>query len=103
MNKWNLFGMRMQIMIICGLTLILVFISILYFENNGDNIHHNISRQQKIGIWGIPTGTLDFCEQNYKETVYIAEYYNTFTSTSYLISSIIGMIVYYRYSMEIRW
>lgn len=42
-----------------------------------------------MNYWGQPDGTIDFCEENYKENMYIAEYWNTLTASIYFL---IGMM-----------
>lgn len=36
--------------------------------------------EQKNGYWGIPTSTIDWCEENYVVSTYIAEAINTTTN-----------------------
>ena len=42
-----------------------------------------------MNYWGQPDGTIDFCEENYKENMYIAEYWNTLSASIYFL---IGMM-----------
>ena len=42
--------------------------------------------------WGQPDASVSFCEQKYKITPYIAEYYNTMSAFSYMI---VGIIFYF--------
>ena len=42
--------------------------------------------------WGNPDATVSFCEDKYKVTTYIAEYYNTMSAFSYII---VGCLFYF--------
>tara|TARA_B100000085_G_scaffold184310_1_gene168427 strand:+ start:328 stop:936 length:609 start_codon:yes stop_codon:yes gene_type:complete len=42
--------------------------------------------------WGEPDASVSFCEQKYKITPYIAEYYNTMSAFSYMI---VGILFYF--------
>ena len=37
----------------------------------------------KVGVWGIPTSTLDWCEENYVVTKYVAEFCEYLTCLHY--------------------
>jgi len=45
----------------------------------------------KDAFWGKPTGDVDFCEENYYATSYVAELINTLTNIGYLIYAILGI------------
>ena len=40
--------------------------------------------EQKDGYWGIPTSTIDWCEENYVISTYIAEALNTTTNSVFI-------------------
>ncbi|KAK3094993.1 hypothetical protein FSP39_008837 [Pinctada imbricata] len=41
------------------------------------------------GLWGSPTATIDWCEENYKVTPFIAEFWNTLSNIFFIIPSIL--------------
>ena len=42
------------------------------------------------GYWGLPTSTIDWCEQNYAVTPYVAEFFNTVSSLAMLVAGVLG-------------
>ena len=42
------------------------------------------------GYWGLPTSTIDWCEQNYAVTPYVAEFFNTLSSLAMVIAGVLG-------------
>ena len=61
------------------------------------------SPEQVVGYWGPPTSTLDWCENNYMVSYYIAEFWNTVTNLSMIIPPIYGIIDSYRQGFERRY
>ena len=53
-----------------------------------------------IGLWGVPSSTLNWCETNYEVTFYIAEFWNTLTNLGMIIPSIYGMVHCKRQGIE---
>jgi len=45
-----------------------------------------------VPFWGLPSSTLDWCEENYLHSDYIAEFYNSLTCLSFIFLSIFGII-----------
>ncbi|XP_052104391.1 alkaline ceramidase 3-like [Mytilus californianus] len=43
------------------------------------------------GFWGIPTSTIDWCEENYSVTTYIAEFWNTISNFIFIIPSLAAL------------
>ncbi|EFX06429.1 alkaline ceramidase family protein [Grosmannia clavigera kw1407] len=54
--------------------------------------HHNRhfagDRYAGAGVWGAPTSTANFCEEDYAVTLYIAEFMNTLTNLAYIYFAI---------------
>ena len=42
------------------------------------------------GFWGVPTATIDWCEQNYAVTPYVAEFFNTVSSLAMVVAGVVG-------------
>lgn len=54
------------------------------------------------GYWGQPTSTIDWCEENYITTKYIAEFWNTISNLAMIIPSITGFYYAYRNNLHQR-
>ncbi|EPE07921.1 alkaline ceramidase family protein [Ophiostoma piceae UAMH 11346] len=48
------------------------------------NRHFSGDRYAAAGVWGTPTSTANFCEEDYAITLYIAEFINTLTNLAYI-------------------
>jgi dihydroceramidase len=46
--------------------------------------------------WGEPDGSIDFCEENYKENMYIAEYWNTISASIYFLIGMLWIFTKYK-------
>ena len=53
------------------------------------------------GFWGIPTASIDWCEQNYAVTPYVAEFWNTVSSLAIVVAGLVGLSTR-RFAREIR-
>ena len=63
----------------------------------------SVETKDIIGYWGKPTSTLDWCEKNYTYTHYVAEFWNTITNLSMIITPIYGLINAYHQGIERRY
>ena len=63
----------------------------------------HIETKDIIGYWGKPTSTLDWCEKNYVVNYYMAEFWNTITNLSMIITPIYGLISAYQQGIERRY
>lgn len=54
------------------------------------------------GYWGEPTSTLDWCEENYIVTQYIAEFWNTLSNLAMIVPSFAGLYYAFRNNLERR-
>nr|CAB3219682.1 alkaline ceramidase 3-like [Phallusia mammillata] len=54
------------------------------------------------GIWGPVTSTLDWCEENYVVTPYIAEFWNTVSNVIMIFPPLVCAIYYWRKGVELR-
>nr|XP_033806020.1 alkaline ceramidase 3 [Geotrypetes seraphini] len=55
------------------------------------------------GYWGSPTSTLDWCEENYVVTFYVAEFWNTVSNLIMILSPVCGAIQVIRDGLETRY
>ncbi len=49
-----------------------------------------------MNYWGQPDGAIDFCEENYKENMYIAEYWNTLSASIYFLIGMMWIFTKYK-------
>ena len=54
-----------------------------------------------VGVWGIPTASIDWCEQNYVVTAWVAEFWNTLSSLAMVVAGIVGLSSR-RFAREVR-
>jgi dihydroceramidase len=54
-----------------------------------------------VGFWGIPTASIDWCEQNYAITPFVAEFWNTLSSLAMVTAGLLGLSSR-RFAGEIR-
>ena len=53
------------------------------------------------GFWGVPTASIDWCEQNYVVTRFVAEFWNTVSSLAMVAAGLVGLSTR-RFAREIR-
>lgn len=52
------------------------------------------------GVWGETTSTIDWCEENYVVSPYIAEWSNTLTNSVFILSAIYTTYSAYKNKLE---
>jgi dihydroceramidase len=57
---------------------------------------------QKTGYWGPPTSTIDWCEENYAVTYYVAEFMNTLSSLILFSLGCLGIYWNYHHLHAVR-
>jgi len=60
-------------------------------------------RNPLVGFWGKPTSTLDWCEENYIQSPYIAEFWNTITNLSMILPALVGLWNWHKFHLEMRY
>ncbi|XP_072900373.1 alkaline ceramidase 3 isoform X4 [Hemitrygon akajei] len=55
------------------------------------------------GFWGEPTSTLDWCEENYAVSFYVAEFWNTVSNLIMIVPPVYGAIQTVRDGLETRY
>lgn len=55
------------------------------------------------GLWGARTSTLDWCEENYAVTYYMAEFWNTVTNLAFIVPSAVSLYRAVKDSLETRY
>jgi len=58
--------------------------------------------QERLGVWGETTASIDWCETNYEVTVYVAEFWNTISNLSMIIPPLYGVWNARKYALETR-
>ena len=56
--------------------------------------------KDEMGFWGTPTSTLDWCEANYENVYFIAEFWNTVSNLGMIIPPVYGIYHCYRQGLE---
>jgi len=59
-----------------------VFVLVLLTAHGGDGVSDfsHSGHKQRVGFWGTPTANVNWCEEDYAVTEYVAEFYNTVSS-----------------------
>uniref|UniRef100_A0A1B6DAA4 Alkaline ceramidase n=1 Tax=Clastoptera arizonana TaxID=38151 RepID=A0A1B6DAA4_9HEMI len=57
---------------------------------------------EKLGYWGVPTSTIDWCENNYEVNYYVAEMWNTVSNLMMILPSLWGMFEVLRKGFDRR-
>ncbi|CCD24223.1 ceramidase NDAI_0C05640 [Naumovozyma dairenensis CBS 421] len=58
--------------------------------------------EESVGYWGNVTSTIDWCEENYVVSYYVAEWSNTISNIVYLMTTFYSTYCTYRNSLEFR-
>lgn len=55
-----------------------------------------------LGFWGEPTANIDFCEENYALSPWVAEFWNAISSFSFVVVAALGMWACASFNLETR-
>lgn len=58
--------------------------------------------EQSNGFWGVPTSTIDWCEENYVVSPYIAELLNTVTNSGFIVLAALTIYKAWRNKLDHR-
>ncbi|ORZ21175.1 alkaline phytoceramidase family protein [Absidia repens] len=53
-------------------------------------------QEQVSGYWGPATSSVDWCEENYKHSFYIAEFWNTISSFAMVVLGLLGILAHHK-------
>jgi dihydroceramidase len=59
--------------------------------------------QERMGVWGERTASIDWCESNYEITPWIAEFWNTISNLAMIVPSLYGCFVVLTQGFETRY
>jgi len=63
----------MKVLFFLWFALVGLFAGLLWEESQGD-VHKSRSANEKEGFWGNPTSNIDWCEDNYQLSPYVANF-----------------------------
>jgi dihydroceramidase len=75
---------------------------LLWEEQSGVAVHQSRTKIGQIGYWGNPTANIDWCEDNYAVSPYVAEFWNAMSSLSFIVTSAVGVYLTLKYELETR-
>eukprot|EP01134_Creolimax_fragrantissima_P005233 CFRG5233T1 len=91
-----------------GLLFLFVFVlaahSFTFTKHDKGLLRHHLVNYTKVeeAYWGMPTASIDWCEDNYQVSIYIAEFWNTLSSGVLSLCGLIGMYQSWIYGLESR-
>eukprot|EP00088_Acartia_fossae_P008315 TRINITY_DN13963_c0_g1_i1.p1 TRINITY_DN13963_c0_g1~~TRINITY_DN13963_c0_g1_i1.p1 ORF type:complete len:265 (-),score=4.86 TRINITY_DN13963_c0_g1_i1:257-1051(-) len=59
--------------------------------------------QERTGVWSPRTASIDWCEENYQITPWVAEFWNTVSNISMIIPPLYGIYSCYKLGLETRY
>jgi dihydroceramidase len=81
---------------------LVLFAWVILEEQSGVKVHKSHTPILKHGYWGRPTSNIDWCENNYAVSPYVAEFWNAISSVSFLVTALIGSWLTIKYKLENR-
>lgn len=71
-------------------------------SSNVFNVFRDYPDPPESGFWGTPTSTIDWCEENYVISPYIAEWSNTLTNSGFILLALYLLSSAFRNKLETR-
>jgi dihydroceramidase len=66
---------------------------LVFYQESQYGAHHgsntSLASQSRTGYWGAVTANIDWCEENYVHSNYVAEVFNTFSNLPYIFVGVI--------------
>jgi len=78
------------------LSVVWTFATLSYFLFTPSNIDKSSKQHDKEGYWGNPDAEFNWCEDNYIHSYYVAELWNTITSSLYIVCSCLTSTLYWK-------
>lgn len=92
----------MKLLLVIWFISFCLFVLLVWEEHSGVAVHQSRSSRSRIGYWGNPTANIDWCEDNYAVSPYIAEFWNACSSLSFVATSFVGAYFTLKYRLEQR-
>jgi len=89
---WAGFSPIIRFSLIMAVFILGTFFWIAAEEALGIAVHHSAHKPKILGFWGDVTANVDWCEDNYVTTHYIAEFWNALSSLWFVL---VGLICYF--------
>ena len=99
---WRKLSLQAKLMVIAS-SFIVCLIGWISFEEWSGRSYHSNKTIPKEGFWGPVTSNLDWCEENYSVTYWIAELYNSLSSLFICASALLSYFLHLKKYSKISW
>eukprot|EP01116_Phalansterium_solitarium_P022293 TRINITY_DN7306_c0_g1_i2.p1 TRINITY_DN7306_c0_g1~~TRINITY_DN7306_c0_g1_i2.p1 ORF type:complete len:350 (+),score=37.71 TRINITY_DN7306_c0_g1_i2:197-1246(+) len=101
MASLNKIPFQLKAILLLWLPLLAIF-GVLAYYNHTNGVPHSTLPPPIEGEWGPVTSNVDWCEQNYIFTTYIAEVLNSLSSFAFVLVGIFGIVTSVIKKLELR-